>query len=304
MCSTIKAVSPYIYSGLNFKNKAYNAWKELGFPTTKGFYPKIFRWILFKKDIFPTIYQKERRLVFVQPVSLYFDAGTTVLTHEIIPFIWDCWPCYYDKLEKWLKRHNVKTAIFTSSQEMEGIKYRLPYLHVIHCPEGINTIAYHKGKELLQREIDVFEYGRSNEFISICPNDDSVSWVKTAEMKNKPSEQEFISLMGNAKITICFPRNITHPEEAGNIETLTQRYWEAMLSRMIIVGHCPKELEKLIGYNPVIEYDSSLGIYTQIKEILSHIERYQQYVDKNRTFAIKYGDWQSRMKMIYKEITA
>ena len=120
----MKAVSPYIYNGLNFKDKAYNAWRKLGFQTERGLYPRILHWLLFRIDIFPTLYLGDARLIFVQPVSLYFDAGTSVLTHEVIPFFWDCWPCYYDKVEKWLKRHKVKTAIFTSSQEMEEIKRR------------------------------------------------------------------------------------------------------------------------------------------------------------------------------------
>ena len=45
------------------------------------------------------------------------------------------------------------------------------------------------------------------------------------------------------------------PELAGDIETLTQRYWECMLSRIVMLGHAPQELIDLIGYNPVIEID-------------------------------------------------
>ena len=29
---------------------------------------------------------------------------------------------------------------------------------------------------------------------------------------------------------VCFPQCDTNPMKAGNLETLTQRYWEAMLS--------------------------------------------------------------------------
>ncbi len=300
MCSTIKAVSPYIYSGLNFKNKAYNAWKELGFPTTKGFYPKIFRWILFKKDIFPTIYQKDRRLVFVQPVSLYFDAGTTVLTHEIIPFIWDCWPCYYDKLEKWIKRHNIKTAVFTSSQEMEKLKRRLPYLNVIHCPEGTDTSSYLEGKELESRNIDILEFGRStrNIFDTSIPEFKDFNIIKTSDFNTRIDDNTFQKLLCNAKITICFPKNMTHPNIAKGIETLTQRYWEAMLSRTIIIGHCPKELSDLIGYNPVIEINNQDDALTHIPYILKHIKDYQALVDKNRETAIKLGSWKTRMDFL------
>lgn len=296
----IKAIQPYIYKGLNFKNKAFEGWKELSYPTTKGFYPRFLHWLLFRYDIFRTIWYGEARLVFVQPVSLYFDVSTSILTHKIIPFIWDCWPCYYDKVEQWLKKHKVKTAIFTSSQEMADIKQRIPELHVIHCPEGVKTSDYMEGKELKNRNIDILEFGRSNNFISLNPI--SLNTVRTAEMTPRPSEQELKELMANAKITICFPRSITHPKEAEGIETLTQRYWEAMLSRMVIIGHCPKELEELIGYNPVIECDYSNNIQIKINDILSNIETYQLLVNKNREYALKYGDWKKQMKKIYNKL--
>ena len=296
----IKAKQPYIYEGLNFKDKAFEGWKELNYPTTKGFYPRFLHWLLFKYDIFQNIWHGETRLVFVQPVSLYFDVSTSVLTHKIIPFIWDCWPCYYDKVEQWLKKHKVKTAIFTSFQEMEDIKQRIPELHVIHCPEGVKTSDYMEGKELKNRDIDILEFGRSNNFISLNPI--SLNTVRTAEMTPRPSEQELKELMANAKITICFPRSITHPKEAEGIETLTQRYWEAMLSRMVIIGHCPKELEELIGYNPVIECDYSNNIQNKINDILNNIETYQLLVNKNREYALKYGDWKERMKKIYNKL--
>lgn len=298
---TIKAVEPYKYeNALNFKDKAFCAWRDLGYETLKGCYPTILRWLFFRWDILPTLLQRGKRLIFVQPVSLYFDTSFSVLTHEVIPFFWDCWPCFYDNVETWIKKHKVKTAIFTSTQEMIDIKRRLPNLNVIHCPEGVNTSIYNEGKELKSRDIDILEFGRSNNIVTF---DTSLfTTIRTSEITPRPSDIELRDLMENTKITICFPRNITHPEETGNVETLTQRYWEAMLSRMVILGHCPKELKDLIGYNPVIEYDYSKDASSQIDYILRHIEEYQSLVDRNRNSALKYGDWKLRMKKIYNEI--
>lgn len=295
------AVKPYEYTGLNFKDKAFNAWKDLNYDYRKGYYPRILRWLLFRKDIYPTICQKGKRLVFVQPISLFFDAGTSVINHEVIPVIWDCWPKYYNKIEKWLRRHQVKTAFFTSSQEMVEIKRRIPQLQAIHCPEGIDTSLYKKGKELKNREIDVLEFGRNNNILKISSIENK-KWIKTSDLPHRPSDNELFSMMEDAKITICFPRNITHPEETGGIETLTQRYWEAMLSRMIILGHCPKELKEFIGYNPLIEYDYTKDALSQINDILQNTTHYQNLVNKNRETALRLGDWKERMKMIHDEI--
>jgi hypothetical protein len=89
----------------------------------------------------------------------------------------------------------------------------------------------------------------------------------------------------------------THPENAGNLETLTQRYWEAMLSRCLIVGRAPKELTDLIGYNPVVDVDWNAP-EDQLTHILSHIADYQGFVNKNYTVALKYASWDNRIKQV------
>ena len=49
---SITAIAPYKYDGLNFKDKAFNGWKNANFPFTNGFYPRILHSILFRYDIF------------------------------------------------------------------------------------------------------------------------------------------------------------------------------------------------------------------------------------------------------------
>jgi len=323
----IKAVSPYIYPNqLNFKDKPFNAWKSLHpDAVVSGWYPKFLHRLLFEYDVFPTLFQRgEARLIFVQPVSLFFDVNISVLTHEVIPYIWDCWPCYYDKMEKWLKRHKVKTAIFTSSQEMEAMKQRCPHINMFWCPEAVDSSLYNEGKPLKDRTIDLLEFGRSNNLfgnvtedeniVSNCQNSRSINHINTkVGDKFIFTDEELYSAMGDAKITICFPRSITHPDEAQGIETLTQRYWESMLSRMIIIGHAPQELIDICGYNPVIEVrderlevsdlgvefrDERLELSEQIINIFEHIEDYQDLVDKNRRVALEKGDWSQRIELL------
>ncbi len=111
------------------------------------------------------------------------------------------------------------------------------------------------------------------------------------------NNEQLHEAMGDAKITIALPRSMTQLEVAGDIETLTQRYWENMLSRIVMVGHAPQELVDPIGYNPVIELDKE-NFTEQIFDILAHIENYQELVDKNRETALQLGDWTLRMKEV------
>ena len=95
------------------------------------------------------------------------------------------------------------------------------------------------------------------------------------------------------------PKSLTHPEIAQGVETLTQRYWEAMLSRMIIVGHAPQELIDICGYNPVIELSGDCTeSMSLIKDIIANVDKYQSMVDRNYYIALEKGLWNIRMNAV------
>ena len=296
---TIKAVAPYIHPEfLNFKTAPYKAWRKLGGQTAKAHYPwRAFHGLAFRYEL-PTLWKnkKEARLRFVEPVSISFDTFPDYARYEIIPFVWDCWPRYFEKMCDWMKKHEVRTAIFTSSQTAERMKQRFPEMNIMYCPE--DTSLYNNGKSLNERSIDLLEIGRSNSHVAKLHLPEQVSHQCTMVSDNFLfSDKQLYELMGDAKITIALPRNYTQPWEAGDIETLTQRYWECMLSRIVMVGRAPKELTDLIGYNPVIDIDKEHA-KEQILDILAHIEDYQELVDKNRETALRLGDWTLRMQQV------
>lgn len=238
--------------------------------------------------------------MFVEPVSITFDTFPYYATHEVIPFIWDCWPCYYVKMEAWFKRHETRTAIFTSRMEMEEMQKRCPQVKMLWCPEAVDATLYKKGKPLAERTINLLEFGRSNERVlgKISIDNHVCTYVNG---KFIYSNEELYEAMGDARITVCLPKSMTHPDIAQGIETLTQRYWEAMLSRMVIIGHAPKELIDICGYNPVLELPNDKEqINTFILNIISNIEDYQELVDRNRQTALEKGLWSIRMKDVVK----
>lgn len=266
----------------------------------RGHYPwRIFHRFAFNYEL-PTIHKSKdiAQLRFVEPISINFDTFPDYARYEIIPFVWDCWPGYFDKTCEWFKRHEVRTAIFTSSQTAERMRERFPEMNILWCPEGIDTSLYSEGKELKNREIDILEFGRSNRKVFKAELPSSIKHVCTMQDgKYIFTNEELRQSMGDAKVTITLPRSITQPEVAGDIETLTQRYWECMLTRMVMVGHAPKELVDFIGYNPVIEIDFE-NPNEQICNILQHINDYIDLTNKNRETALLKGDWLARMQGI------
>ena len=295
----VKAVAPFIHPEyLNFKTSPYEAWHEKGGQVARAHYPFRFMHRLVFRHELPNLLKSktEARLRFVEPVSLFFDTYPDYACYEIIPMVWDCWPVYFEKTCKWLVKHDVKTAIFTSSQTVEKVRQRFPKMNVKFCPEAVDITRYSEGKDLNNRNIVMLEFGRdSNLCINCFPNINYVCTKVNGEFLY--TNEQLYEAMGNAKITITLPRSCTEPELAGDIETLTQRYWECMLSRIVMLGHAPQELIDLIGYNPVIEIDKE-HVKEQILDLLAHIDDYQALVDKNRETALRIGSWEIRMKQV------
>lgn len=295
----VVAVAPYNH-GISFKMQVYDAWVRMGGLTMPSHYPcRIFHKIAYNYEL-PTIYKNSKiaQLRFVEPVSLSFDTFPDYARYEIIPLIWDCWPRYFEKTCQWFIKHDVKTAIFTSSQTAERMKKRFPNMNILAITEGIDISKYNEGKDLKERTIDLLEFGRrnTNVFRVALPATYKHLYSKNGEHIFN-AEEDLLNGLSDSKITVCYPRCDTQPSKAGNIETLTQRYWEAMLSRIVIVGRAPKELIDLIGYNPVIEIGKEKQT-DSIKGIIEHIEDCQSLVNKNREIAIKMGDWGERVKQI------
>ena len=307
---TVRAVAPYIYSGgINFKHKPYEAWAKLGGQIAPAHYPP--RWmhgLAFRCELpdwcksvncqFSIVNShNEARLRFVQPWTIEFDTFPDYALYEVIPFFWDVWPENFEKTFAWLKRHEVKTAIFTSSQVAEMVRVRFPDMNVLAVTEGIDVENYSAGKQIKDREIDFLEYGRNIDR-AVKYSLEGLNVVRgQKDGKNLLTSKQLLASLQNAKIVVAYTKKWTNPEQAGDIDTLTQRYWECMLSGCIMIGHAPKELVDLIGYNPVIEVDREKPD-EQLMNVLANITDYQDLADRNRTSAIKYGDWKYSMQRV------
>lgn len=303
---TVAAVSPYLYPhNINFKEAAFKAWQQNGGQIRNSHYPKkILRGAVFRWEL-PCSYKNktEARLRFVEPVSIKFDTFPDYAFYEVIPFIWDCWPIFFEDTCRYFIKHKVRTAFFTSSQSAEKMKKRFPAMKIFFIPEGIDTTLYQGGKLLKDRNIDLLEFGRKNDKVVKYNLPDKINhlYSKKGE-KLFATNKDLFSALADTRITIALTRKDTQPELAEDIDTLTQRYWESMLSRIVMVGRAPQELIDLIGYNPVIKLDQ-IHPNEQIIDILNNIEKYQSLVDKNRETALRLGDWKIRMRQVMNELT-
>lgn len=296
----VKSIQPRIYEhNSNFKLAPYNVWTANGGSTSSPHYNMWFLHRIVDKlyNILPKS-KEEARLIFAEPASLDYDCFPSYYRYEIIPVLWDCWPDLYEKTAKWFVKHNVKSAVFTSSQTANVFRVKFPNMNILTISEGIETCLYNGDKSLKERNIDFLSFGRVCKMIDESKFPLGIRVLSSKNEKGKlATRDDLIYALSDSRITLCVPRCDNQPEVAQGVETLTQRYWECMLSGVLIIGRAPQELIDIIGYDPVIKIEKG-NLYHQVKYIIDNIENYQELANKNKRFAIQHADWNHRITVI------
>ena len=205
--------------------------------------------------------------------------------NQCVTFSFDCWAPLYDQWTTFFIRTKPTLAFISAKASVADMARRCHFTEFRWLPEAIDPAVFRPNRPLVAREIDVLEIGRRYRTY----HDSVESALRRAGCRHVYpatdgqiafSHAECIELYANSKVALCFPKTITHPEIAGGVETITFRYWEAIASKCVVVGHCPEELRQIMGYNPVIEVDMEEPA-RQLQEILVGINRFQETVDRN-----------------------
>jgi hypothetical protein len=224
---------------------------------------------------------------------------------ELIPYCFDCWAPEWDRWESLFRRHRIRLAFFTARRAAEHFARRRPQMKAIWLPEAVDPEQYDGSKPLAERQIDVLELRRKHEKF----HNSIRRGLEEAHKVHKfarpfemifPTATELRQGFGDTKISVCFPRSITHPEWSGNtenVETVTFRYFESFASRCLVVGHCPRELEDLFGYNPVVEIEPGREL-EQILSVLENIQNYEPLVERNYKRLLETSTWELRVEVI------
>ena len=228
---------------------------------------------------------------------------------ETIVYIFDCWPALYGRWEKFFRRHRMSIAFFSARQSAEHFTKALPEMESIWVPEAVEPAMYDGEKPLGQRAIDVLELGRRSD----AYHDKIVAPLAKSGRVHRfqsapgaiifPTVKELVRGFADSKVSICFPSSMTHPQRSGNVETVTHRYFESMASGCIIVGHAPRELVDLFGYNPVIEADRN-DPFAQLDTILREPGAHVELIEQHRKRMLEVGTWDVRIRTILELLAA
>jgi serine/threonine protein kinase len=217
-------------------------------------------------------------------------------------YIFDAWPVTHEKIARFVNLFKVNNIFFTSYQTTEIFRTRLNGIKCYWIPEGIKPELY-KHCSYENKNIDVLALGRRydvyhEQIVSYLHKNKKVYLYEKEKGKIIfPTREEFIDGLAKTKISVCVPSNITHPDRSGNIETMTIRYLQSMISKCIVIGHAPKEMVTLFGYNPVIEIDP-LDPVGQLQSILANYSDYFPLIEKNYNTVMQEHTWMKRWNKI------
>ena len=226
-------------------------------------------------------------------------------------YMFDPWPSVNNLNENAFRSFKINIAFISAKQAVHYFNSLNIDGFMAHwIPEGVYSEGYHYCN-YVDKKIDVIQYGRQwgqlhNKINSYCKKNNIIYEFPTDNDFSKSqftTRNRLTKALAGSKITVCVPRNITHPEDVGNLSTLTTRYFECMSSKCLIWGTAPAELIELFGYNPVIEIDIEKAD-EQLLYLLNNYESYIPLIEKNYQTVLHNHQWKNRIDDMMKILSS
>ncbi|MDH3348371.1 MAG: hypothetical protein OEM02_09800 [Desulfobulbaceae bacterium] len=221
-------------------------------------------------------------------------------------YLFDAWFTAHDVIEKLSKVVNLDTIFFSSLQAKNTFEEKGIPSKCIWIPEGLTPNDYYL-YDYEKKDIEVLNFGRKwtwyHDLIKDPLENKGISYLYEKKWFNVifKTHDEFKRGLARSKISICFPKNISHPTIAGSISTMTNRYLQSMVSKSLIVGLMPEEMKLLFDYTPIIEIDPKHPA-EQLMDILAHYDDYIPLIEKNYEIVCSHHTWENRWIEIAKHL--
>lgn len=189
----------------------------------------------------------------------------------------------YDACEPWFSTHEItrfiedtgiKVLFVTHPDFVRHLDPIIPNCKVVFIPEAVQPETYFPD---LDKSLDILAYGRTfpkhhDALVKGLPKQVSYTYHYLQ------TRMDLLKALGHAKITINFPRSWIDPRL--KTEMATMRYFQAMASKSLILGHCPDLLLEVMGYNPCIKADLSDPV-GQVMHLLENYDEHVALIERN-----------------------
>jgi len=221
-------------------------------------------------------------------------------------YLFDAWPTYFNYILSFVNDFKIDYLFVSSKHAAESLNKLIGNNNVFWIPEGVKPGDY-KFLPAANRNIDVLSFGRKydnfhQKIVEIMTLKKVNYLFSSGNEKLFPDKKSFTDGLSKAKISVCFPTSVTHPERAGGVETMTNRFLQSMASKCLVLGKAPEEMIQLFGYNPVVEVDME-NPAEQIIEILENYENYSELIEKNYKTVVENHSWSKRWEKISSILT-
>ena len=217
-------------------------------------------------------------------------------------YMFDAFPSKHKIIERFLNSFNPEHVFLSSSQAVHMLQALTGKFNFSWIPEAISPELYTQ-YPYSSKDIDVLALGRKydahhDRIVAALEMDRrNYLYEKAKGVIIFPTREEFINGLARTKISICVPSSTTSPDRAGSLETMTIRYLQSMISKCLVLGHAPKEMIGLFGYNPVVEIDMENPVL-QIRSLLDHFTDYIPLIEKNFAIVVEEHTWRRRWEKI------
>lgn len=225
------------------------------------------------------------------------------LTREVVPVIFDCMPNEFTQWQRLFQRLRVQSAFFTASAAADHFRKMLPEGRWHWLPEAINIANYSAAVPWTERSIHVLEFGRRyGRYHDAVREGLAKAGLNHVYERRRgelvfATQSDFLNGLAQARVSICFPQSMTHPERFGHVETLTQRYLESMASGCLLLGSAPAELVELCGYNPVLTVDWNDPVQ-QLLALCADPDTHAELRARNIDCVRRLGSWDVRSRQV------
>lgn len=235
-------------------------------------------------------------LSVLMPYSL-FSQSNYVYMH-------DAWPRFQHWIFPLLEFFHVKVVFFSAKQSWMDHQRKCPNstCKSMWVPEGIDADLY-IFRPFGEKKIDVLEFGRRYEKYHLLIKDRLAAENKHHIFKTDgktllfPDQSAFKMALAETKIVVCVPSDLTHPDRAEYISSMTLRYLQAMASKCLIVGITPYDMKELFSYSPIVEIDMD-NAAEQLLDVLANYNAYIPLIERNYLEVKNNHQWKNRWNVI------